>query len=91
MNRASLPEGEGMLFVFEEEGRHAFWMKNMLIALDILWISADGEIVDIKEGALPCGQVCPGLNPGSPAKYVLEVPVGFVRRNDVRCGDRVRF
>lgn len=92
MFRKSLPENQGMLFIFEREDRYNFWMKNMQIPLDILWIDQDKRIVDIKTNVLPCKESpCEGLTPNANARYVLEVNAGFVEKNKVRAGDRVDF
>lgn len=82
----SLKSGEGMLFVFPEEGVYSFWMKDMLFSIDILWISARGEVVHIEEG------VSPNTYPTSftsdiPAQYVLEVPAGFSHTYGIKIGD----
>src|SRR3989344_4541488 len=53
MFRERLDENAGMLFVFEDEQYQAFWMKNTLIPLDIIFIGKNLEIVDI-ENAVPC-------------------------------------
>src|SRR3989344_7461514 len=55
MYRESLGENEGMLFIFEDEEIYPFWMKNTLILLDIIWISSDLIIVDIKK-VVPCAE-----------------------------------
>ncbi len=92
MFRSRLEEGRGMLFIFEEAGRPAFWMKNTYLSLDILFLSDDGEVVDLFERLPPCAlEPCPRYAPGSPVRYVLEVNAGFVARHSVRKGDRVRF
>ena len=39
----------GMLFIFEEEDTHSFWMKNTLIPLDIIWLNKNKEVVSIEE------------------------------------------
>jgi uncharacterized membrane protein (UPF0127 family) len=79
-----------MLFVFPEDGLYSFWMKDMLISIDILWISADGEIVHIVE------RVSPESYPEhfvseSPARYVLELPAGYVGSRGISVGDIVRL
>ncbi|MCF7906060.1 DUF192 domain-containing protein [Candidatus Gracilibacteria bacterium] len=73
MNRERLESDHGMLFVFEEEGFHRFWMRNTLIPLDVIWISKESEVVDVQT-LLPCKvDSCPVTSPVSPAKYVIEV------------------
>ncbi len=74
--RASLPENEGMLFVFEEPGNHGFWMKDMKFAIDIIWIKGD-KIVGLTENAEPEPQKSVlGLTvyyPPEPVDKVLEI------------------
>ena len=86
MFRPRLPDGEGMLFVFEREERLSFWMQNTLIPLSIAFISAAGVINEIKDmqpldlSAVPSAR---------PARYALEVPQGWFDRAGVRAGDRI--
>lgn len=93
MGRTTLDKYEGMLFVFEEGGMHGFWMKNMKISIDIIFISADGRIVDIKENLRPCISEtrCPVYAPEKPAKYVLEVRSGFAEENGIEVGNHVEI
>jgi uncharacterized membrane protein (UPF0127 family) len=91
MFRKSLSDNQGMLFVFEREDSYSFWMKNMLIPLDIIWIDKDKRIVDIKTDVLPCKDSCQGIMPQENSRYVLEVNAGFVEKNKVRIGDKVDF
>ncbi|MBU1999321.1 MAG: DUF192 domain-containing protein, partial [Candidatus Omnitrophica bacterium] len=53
MFRDKLGEKEGMLFIFDERGRHNFWMKNMQFPIDIIWINQDKVIVDIRKNIPP--------------------------------------
>ena len=72
--RESLCAACGMIFMFEEEGFHGFWMKDTLINLAIIWIGGDGKVVHIIKNAKPClSDRCEVFIPASPAKYVLEV------------------
>lgn len=91
MGRNGLDKSAGMLFVFEEEGNHSFWMKNMKFAIDIIWINADNEIVYISSYTQPCELLrpCPSITPPVAAKYVLEVNAGEAYEFDV--GDSVAF
>lgn len=88
--KEGLAEDEGMLFVFEEDGRPAFWMKDMLFAIDIVWISRDGAIVHIEENVAP--ETYPAsFAPRSEARYVVELPAGYASKYTVRLGDIVRL
>ncbi len=91
MFKDSLSEKQGMLFIFEEEEIHVFWMKNMRFPLDMIWIDAEKRIVEIKENIPPCRQTCENITPAAEAKYVLEVSSGFVKQNVIKVGDRLEF
>jgi uncharacterized membrane protein (UPF0127 family) len=49
MHRTSLPEGQGMVFIYAQDANGGFWMRNTLIPLSIAYAAADGRIVDILE------------------------------------------
>ena len=91
MGRQSLYPEAGMLFVFQEEGVYPFWMKDTLIPLDMIWMDSNKTVVFIKNDAQPCGMVCPSVNPGVPAKYVLEVNAGTADRIGLHAGDRMEL
>lgn len=74
MYRPSLASGHGMLFVFDTGSVRAFWMKNTLIPLDILWIDEHYRIQDI-QSASPCTQhICKTYVPSHQARWVVELP-----------------
>ena len=82
-----LPPDAGMLFVFDEPDHHQFHMQGMLIPLDVVWISAGQEVVDVTINVPPD---LPGdFTSSTPAQYVLEVPAGFVAKHGVSVGDGV--
>lgn len=87
MNRETLADNTGMLFIFKEEGRYSFWMKNMRFALDIIWINEQKKIVELSENIPPCQTDCPAFYPQEKAKYVLEVNTGFIKKNNIKVGD----
>lgn len=76
MYRDFLEKGTGMLFVFEGDQMHPFWMKNTLIPLDIAWISSEGKVVDVQQMEPCVADPCPSYMPAGPSQYVLEVPLG---------------
>ena len=84
--RGALAPDEGMLFVFEEDGLHTFWMKDMRFAIDILWISREGVVVDIRQNVAP--ETYPAtFAPRREARYAIELPTGFVEAHAVQEGD----
>jgi len=90
MFREHLDEDKGMLFIFENEGRHAFWMKNTLIPLDIIWIDENKEVVFISGNAQPCKEgFCPAITPSKDAKYVLELNANTTGSIGLSIGDNV--
>lgn len=92
MFRESLGRDKGMLFIFEEEDIHPFWMKNTLISLDIIWIDSNKEIVFINENTPACeSKRCPIYSPNEQSLYVLELDIGVANEIGLKVGDRVRF
>jgi len=89
MFEKSLDDYRGMLFVFQEEDIHGFWMKNMLIPLDIIWMNESKEVVFIKKNAQPCQQDCLVISPLQEAKYVLELNANMVDNIHLQVGDEL--
>jgi len=91
--RDRLDLDKGMLFVFDYEDKHSFWMRNTLIPLDIIWLDANKNIVFIKENAEPCkeGELCETIKPVKPALYVLEVNAGQAKEAGLKIGDNLTF
>lgn len=88
--RPSLSEGEGMLFVFDNDGLHGFWMKDMKFSIDIIWFSADKRVIHI-ERSLDPSTYPTSYAPEQPARYVLEVPAGWAEKYRVALGDVAQF
>ncbi len=91
-----LADNEGMLFVFENEAKWTFWMKEMLFPLDMLWIDAGCTVVDITENALKpepgqALQDLPRYFPNTLAQYVLEVNSGTAEQTGISAGDQITF
>ncbi len=91
MGRTSLPDGDGMVFVFDGPTRDAFWMKDTLIPLSIAFWNRGGRIVDILD-MQPCRQApCSLYRPSGSYVAALEARLGFFRRHRVANGDRVEL
>jgi uncharacterized membrane protein (UPF0127 family) len=89
MNRSSLGENEGMLFVFEKPRRVGFWMKDTSIPLDIAYLNAEGVILEIYH-LIPYSrssvqsksdQIC----------YALEVNKDWFSKNGFKIGEKIKF
>lgn len=86
MERKKIPEGTGMLFVFDRDQQLSFWMKNTPTALSIAYIDSKGVIRDIfdmepfsLEAILSTRSV----------RYALEVPQGWFEKNNIKVGNKV--
>ena len=89
MGRRTLAADAGMLFLFDEPTRSAFWMKGTLVPLSIAFIDARWRIVRMLD-MTPCRTaVCPLYQPGATYRRALEVRRGSFVRWGVRRGDRV--
>ena len=88
MFREHLPAQSGMLFVFERPQRVAFWMKNTLIPLDMIFVDRTGTVTHVHEGAIP-GDETP--IPGGDQVYsVLEINAGLASRYGIAIGTVLR-
>ncbi|WP_035926539.1 DUF192 domain-containing protein [Caballeronia glathei] len=87
MYRTQLAPNEGMLFVFNENAVHCFWMKNTLIPLSIAFIRADGTITDIDEmQAETTNNHCPRNN----GVYALEMSKGWFDAKGIKPGMKIQ-
>ena len=93
MFRESMDANKGMLFVFGREEQHSFWMKNTLIALDIIWIDANKRVVHIEKDMRPCiaGQECEKIKSNESAKYVLELNAGIADKIGLKINHELYF
>jgi hypothetical protein len=89
MFRRSLAPDAGMLFVFPADQIMTFWMKNTLIPLDMVFIAADGHVVDAYERAVPLSETFDVSKVS--ARAVLELNGGTVARLGIKPGDLVRY
>ena len=89
MFRKSLAPNAGMLFLYPDEQPVAFWMKNTLIPLDMLFLKADGSIVQIAHNAVPLDET--PIPSNQPVQAVLEVNGGVAAALGIKEGDRVDY
>ncbi|MFA6797535.1 MAG: DUF192 domain-containing protein [Candidatus Paceibacterota bacterium] len=88
--RKELKNDTGMLFVFQKEGNHGFWMKDMNFPIDILWIDGDFNITGIEKSVAT--STYPEIIGGNyQAKYVLELFSGFSEKNNIKVGNKIIF
>jgi uncharacterized protein len=93
MFRTSLPAHTGMLFVFDTDAPVAFWMKNTLLPLDMVFVAADGRVrsvasnVPIASAGIPNADIPRRYGV---AKYVIELPAKEAARDGIMPGTRLR-
>ena len=88
MFRERMPRLAGMLFVYPQERDVAFWMRNTLIPLDMIFVDASGRVVRVHENAVPLDET--PIAAGAPTLAVLEVNGGLARSLGLKPGDELR-
>ncbi len=83
--RTNIPEGYGMLFVFNEADRYGFWMKDMLVPIDIFWLDEHRQVVSFISN-LATSTYPNVFYPSAPAQYVLETRAGFAGLHTIATG-----
>ncbi len=89
-HKKSISEDEGMLFVFKNEGRYAFWMKDMNFPIDIIYFDKENRIVFLEKNVSP-DTFPKTFTSDQDAQYVLEVKAGFIYLNNLKVGDFFEF
>jgi hypothetical protein len=94
MYRDSLPSGRGMLFIHPQPGPVSYWMYNVRIPLDLVFMNSQRRIVHIERSVPPCrveASGCPRYGPVEPVQFVLELPAGDAGRFGLKRGDNLTF
>ncbi|MFN3325264.1 MAG: DUF192 domain-containing protein [Bryobacteraceae bacterium] len=94
MFRDSLAEDRGMLFIHNQPGNFPYWMYQVRIPLDIIWMDANRRIVEISENTPPCttnANNCPKYGGTEPSMFVLELAGGMVAKYGLRVGQTLAF
>jgi uncharacterized membrane protein (UPF0127 family) len=91
--RDNMAEGQAMLFPFDIDYPHPFWMYGMKFPLDIIWLDNQKIVVHIEHSLQPCPNQfdCPTYKPGQNARYVLETVAGFSDRHGIKEGTQAQF
>lgn len=90
--RESLAKNAGMLFVFDTEAKHSFWMKNVKFPIDIVWLDGNKKVIHFVKNAKPdSGENLEIFTPPVKAKYVLEVNGGSVEEFGIETGTKAVF
>lgn len=87
MDVRKMPPDEGMLFLFERSQYVGFWMKDTYLSLDVIFIRADGVVVNVAENTRPL--TIDLIPSAAPVKAVLELLAGTSARIGLAAGDRV--
>lgn len=88
MYRRTMADDHGMLFDMGGVGQAAFWMENTYISLDIVFIGADGRVVNVAADAQPMSKAL--IKSDGPVRWVLELKAGTAARIGLAPGDSIR-
>jgi uncharacterized membrane protein (UPF0127 family) len=94
MFRDSLPEDRGMLFIHGKLGKYPYYMYQVKIPLDIIWMDARNTVVEISEKTPPCttnASQCPTYGGTKDSLVVLELAGGAARKHGITPGARLEF
>ncbi|NNF81854.1 MAG: DUF192 domain-containing protein [Flavobacteriaceae bacterium] len=89
MDRKSMENDQGMLFIFPDNTLRSFYMKSTYIPLDIIYIGSDKTIVSFQKNARPLDES--SLPSNVPAQYVFEINGGLSDQLDIKVGDSVDY
>ena len=89
MYRKKLLNNGGMLFIFPREKIIQLWMKNTYIPLDVIFISENKVIVDIKKNMEKLSETI--VKSKVKSRYALEFNAGLINKLDIEIGDKVLF
>lgn len=89
MYRESMRKDQGMLFIYDSESVHNFYMKNTYFPLDIIYYGADSTLVSIQKNTTPRDET--SLPSEGPSKFILEVNGGLADEWGLKKGDKIDF
>lgn len=89
MGRRGLPANSGMFFIMDDVDTTGFWMKNTPLPLDIMFVGADSQIINIVKRTTPFSEEV--IRPTAPKKYVVEVRGGYTDRAGITDSMRITW
>jgi len=84
-----LPDNRGMLFNYNKYADHSFWMKNTFIPLDMIFLNKNDSVIGFVKNVEP--HTLTSRTIGKPSYNAIEVNSGWVTRNNVNVGDKIRY
>jgi uncharacterized membrane protein (UPF0127 family) len=95
MFRDTFPEGRGMLFIHSSEDNHRYFMYQVKIPLDMVWMDKTRRVIEVAENVPPCktakASECPTYGGERLSMFVLELPAGYARKHGIREGALLQF
>jgi uncharacterized protein len=95
MFRDSLAPDRGMLFIHGSPNRYQYWMYQVKVPLDIVWLDQNRRVVEISANTPPCpsksASECPSFGGHEPAQYVLELAGGQAAKHGIQVGSSLSF
>ena len=89
MNRETMGQGQGMLFVYDTPGHPHFWMKDTLIGLDMIFMDPRGVVTRVHSNAVPLDETA--IDGGAGVQYVLEINGGLAKATGIVPGKAMRW
>ncbi|MDP3988555.1 MAG: DUF192 domain-containing protein [Candidatus Levybacteria bacterium] len=91
--KTSIPQNQGMIFIFPKPDYYSFWMKDMKFPIDIIYINNNKIATIIPDAQPPKSQneSLPIFKPDEPADKVLEINAGLSKKYNFKKGDEVKF
>lgn len=91
-DRKCIGPDEAMLFEFDKSGSYEIWMKQMHFSIDVVWVSPDKKVVEVKTHLSPDSYPHTYTNDYShPAQYVIELKAGTVDKLKIKSGTSITF
>ena len=95
MFRDSIATDRGMLFLHNKMGKYPYWMFQVKMPLDIIWLDQSKKVVEVLANVPPCPSAksseCPTHGGVQPSQFVLELAAGMAEKYGVTVGSKIYF